>query len=187
MTSRIPPGRSGAAALLLDNQLCFALYSGSLAMSKLYRRLLAGLGLTYPQYLVMLVLWEQDELTVSAIGERLYLDSATLTPLLKRMELAGLLARARAAGDERQVIVSLTQQGRALREKALPVPLQVAAAMPCDRNTAAALVKQLDALRASLLQAAKNGGDEVTTASVPDAQRRRAPRASRPKEKSGDN
>ncbi len=87
----------GDAALLLENQLCFALYSTSLAMSKVYRKLLGDLDLTYPQYLVMLVLWEQDGLTVSAIGERLFLDSATLTPLLKRLEAAGLVERARAA------------------------------------------------------------------------------------------
>jgi hypothetical protein len=80
-------------ALLLDNQLCFAMYSTSLAMTKLYKPLLEELGLTYPQYLVMLVLWERDGLMVSELGERLYLDSGTLTPLLKRMETAGLVAR----------------------------------------------------------------------------------------------
>ena len=82
-------------ALLLDNQLCFALYSTSLAMTKLYKPLLAEMGLTYPQYLVMLALWERDDVTVSKLGERLFLDSGTLTPLLKRMEAAGLLQRRR--------------------------------------------------------------------------------------------
>ena len=80
-------------ALMLDNQLCFALYSASLSMTKLYKPLLESLGLTYPQYLVMLVLWEQDGQSVTALGERLSLDSGTLTPLLKRMEAAGLLQR----------------------------------------------------------------------------------------------
>mgnify|MGYP006175144375 CR=1 FL=1 len=87
------------AALRLDNQLCFALYSTSLAMTKLYKPLLEELQLTYPQYLVMMVLWEQDGLSVSALGDRLYLDSGTLTPLLKRMEQAELLSRQRSAAD----------------------------------------------------------------------------------------
>lgn len=88
--------KSEALSLDLDNQLCFALYSTNLALHKIYRQLLTPLGLTYPQYLVMLVLWEKDDVTVSDIGERLYLDSATLTPLLKRMESAGLLMRQRS-------------------------------------------------------------------------------------------
>jgi DNA-binding MarR family transcriptional regulator len=140
----------GDAALLLENQLCFALYSTSLAMSKVYRKLLAGLDLTYPQYLVMLVLWEQDELTVSAIGERLFLDSATLTPLLKRLEAAGMVRRARAAQDERQVIVSLTDAGRQLRAKARSLPGGVAKAVGCNASEAAAMIKRLDALRTAL-------------------------------------
>jgi MarR family len=90
-------------ALLLDNQLCFALYSTSLAMTKLYKPLLETLGLTYPQYLVMLVLWERDGLMVSELGERLFLDSGTLTPLLKRLESSGLIARIRDVQDERRV------------------------------------------------------------------------------------
>ena len=93
--------------LLLGEQLCFALYSTMAAMNKVYHKLLRELGVTYPQYLVLLVLWEHDPLMVSEIGERLFLDSATLTPLLKRMEAAGLLQRARAKDDERRVIVSL--------------------------------------------------------------------------------
>ena len=98
-------------ALLLDNQLCFALYSANLALNKLYRQLLAPLNLTYPQYLVMLVLWEQDDITVSDIGERLFLDSATLTPLLKRLESAGLIRRQRDARDARVWHLYLTPQG----------------------------------------------------------------------------
>ena len=92
-------------ALLLDNQLCFALYSTSLAMTKVYKPLLDELGLTYPQYLAMLVLWERDGLMVSELGERLFLDSGTLTPLLKRLEGAGLVARIRDVADERRVHV----------------------------------------------------------------------------------
>src|SRR5438876_7144972 len=94
--------------LALDNQLCFSLYSTSLAMTKLYKPLLAPLGLTYPQYLVLLVLWETDAISVNELGARLFLDSGTLTPLLKRMQTAGWLARTRDAADERRVIVTLT-------------------------------------------------------------------------------
>jgi DNA-binding MarR family transcriptional regulator len=103
------------AMLQLDNQLCFALYSTSLAMTKLYKPMLEEMGLTYPQYLAMLVLWEQDGLTVSELGERLYLDSGTLTPLLKRMETAGLVSRLRAVQDERRVHITLTAEGRKLK------------------------------------------------------------------------
>lgn len=127
MVSRKPPTpRSGAGApvnaLRLDNQLCFALYSASLAMTKTYKPLLDSLGLTYPQYLVMLVLWEHGTLAVSELGVRLYLDSGTLTPLLKRMESAGLLQRARSAQDERRVLVSLTPEGRQLKLRAARIP-----------------------------------------------------------------
>lgn len=135
---------------LLDQQLCFALYSAGLAMNKVYRRLLTRLGLTYPQYLVMLVLWEQDDLSVSDIGERLFLDSATLTPLLKRLETARLVDRARAAHDERQVIISLTAEGRAMKRRAGNVPADVFCATGCEVNELLALKKQLTALRERL-------------------------------------
>jgi hypothetical protein len=95
-----------ASSLLLGEQLCFALYSTMAAMNKVYHKLLRELGVTYPQYLVLLVLWERDGLMVSEIGERLFLDSATLTPLLKRMEAAGLLQRARAKDDASGIICS---------------------------------------------------------------------------------
>ena len=111
--------------LALDNQFCFALYSASHAMTKTYKPLLDRLGLTYPQYLVMLVLWEQDGILVKDIGARLFLDSGTLTPLLKRLEAGGLLARARDAHDERQVRIGLTEGGRALRQQAQAIPEQV--------------------------------------------------------------
>ncbi|WP_374726403.1 MarR family winged helix-turn-helix transcriptional regulator [Herbaspirillum seropedicae] len=117
-------------ALLLDHQLCFAMYSASLAMTKAYKKLLAPLDITYPQYLVMMVLWEKDQVTVSELGGRLFLDSGTLTPLLKRMEAMGLLHRTRDAEDERRVLVSLTPAGRALREKAKTVPLQMSCMLP---------------------------------------------------------
>jgi DNA-binding MarR family transcriptional regulator len=148
MVSR--PARNDASPLRLDGQLCFALYSANLAMHKLYRGLLKALDLTYPQYLVMLVLWERDRLTVSEIGERLFLDSATLTPLLKRLEAAGLVTRARASGDERQVVVALTGEGRKLRGKAEKVPEQVFCATACGLDELAALKRQLETLRGNL-------------------------------------
>ncbi|MDH4906337.1 MULTISPECIES: MarR family winged helix-turn-helix transcriptional regulator [Xanthomonas] len=138
------------ALLQLDNQLCFALYSANLAMHKLYRGLLKALDLTYPQYLVMLVLWETDERSVSEIGERLYLDSATLTPLLKRLQAAGLVTRTRAANDERQVIIALTETGRALRSKAGALPEQVFCASACSLDELRQLKQELEKLRSSL-------------------------------------
>jgi DNA-binding MarR family transcriptional regulator len=111
--------------LRLADQVCFALYSTSLAMNKLYRKLLRPLNVTYPQYLVLLVLWENGELSVSQIGERLFLDSATLTPLLQRMESAGLVERHRDHEDERQVNVHLTEKGHSLRQQALEIPSQI--------------------------------------------------------------
>ena len=121
MSRRSSPARQ-PTGWRLDHQLCFALYAASLAMTKAYRPLLAPLGLTYPQYLVMLVLWEGDGLTVKQAGERLGLDSGTLTPLLKRLEAAGLLQRLRDAADERRVRLQLTAAGRALRARAVPHP-----------------------------------------------------------------
>lgn len=137
-------------ALLLDNQLCFALYSANLAVNKLYRQLLAPLGLTYPQYIVMLVLWEKDDVTVSEIGERLYLDSATLTPLLKRLEAAGLLTRNRSRQDERQVAVTLTDEGKALQAKAKTIPESVLCASACSVDSMLELKTQLETLRQNL-------------------------------------
>ncbi len=134
----------------LDNQLCFALYSTSLAMSKVYRKLLPKLGLTYSQYLVMMVLWEQDELTVSDIGARLFLDSATLTPLLKRMEAAELITRVRAVSDERQVIITLTKSGDTLRHKAAELQQEVFCATECNLEEVIAMKEQLVALRTKL-------------------------------------
>jgi DNA-binding MarR family transcriptional regulator len=112
---------SAADPLLLDNQLCYALYAAAHRMTKSYRPLLERLGLTYPQYLVLLVLWEQDGVTVSEIGRRLRLDSGTLTPVLKRLEGAGMLRRTRRQSDEREVEIALTPQGRELRAEAAAV------------------------------------------------------------------
>jgi MarR family transcriptional regulator, organic hydroperoxide resistance regulator len=133
--------------LVLDHQLCFALYASSLAMTKLYKPLLEPLGLTYPQYLVMLVLWERDGITVSDVGERLTLDSGTLTPLLKRLQTSGLLARTRDTADERRVLVKLTAAGRALKGRAMKVPPQVACAAACPLDELAALTARLKQLR----------------------------------------
>ena len=141
---------TASAPLRLDQQLCFSLYSAQLAMTKVYRKLLASLELTYPQYLVMLVLWEGDSLTVSQIGERLFLDSATLTPLLKRLEAAGLLTRQRAAEDERQVVISLTAEGRALRRKAGAIPEAIFCASGCELDELLELKSRLDGLRERL-------------------------------------
>lgn len=144
------PGAS-APALQLDRQLCFALYSTSLAMTKLYKPLLEALGLTYPQYLVMLVLWEQDALAVGELGARLYLDSGTLTPLLKRMEAAGWLRRQRAADDERRVLVTLSSAGHQLKSRAAKIPECLVRATQCDVAEITALTRQLQAVRQRLL------------------------------------
>jgi DNA-binding MarR family transcriptional regulator len=135
---------------LLDNQLCFALYSTGLAMNKVYRKLLRRLDLTYPQYLVMLVLWERDGVTVSDIGARLFLDSATLTPLLKRLEAAGLVTRSRSNADERQVVVALTDAGRAMAREAGAIQEQVLCATACSPDELGALKRQLEGLRTKL-------------------------------------
>jgi len=133
--------------LRLDNQLCFAVYSASLAMTKLYKPLLDKLGLTYPQYLVMLVLWERDRLMVSELGEKLSLDSGTLTPLLKRLEANGLVARIRDVEDERRVRISLTAAGRKLKVRAASVPACLLAASQCSIDELVSLTQQVQQLR----------------------------------------
>lgn len=138
---------SGDHALKLDHQLCFALYSASLAMTKLYQPLLKPLGLTYPQYLVMLVLWEKDDCMVSELGERLFLDSGTLTPLLKRMQASGWLQRQRDAADERRVRIALTPAGHALRQEVADVPACLLQKTPCTPPELQALTQQLQHLR----------------------------------------
>ncbi|MBD0254786.1 MAG: MarR family transcriptional regulator [Cytophagales bacterium] len=116
--------------LQVDHFFCFQLYAASRALTGMYRPLLEPLGLTYPQYLVMVVLWEKESLNVKQLGEKLFLDSGTLTPLLKKLEGQGLVMRQRSATDERQVIIGLTPQGRALRESAESIP----ATLLCQLN-----------------------------------------------------
>jgi len=154
----MPKKAAADAPLLLGNQLCFAVYSTAHAFNRVYKPLLDRLGLTYPQYLVMLVLWERDGLSVKEIGERLFLDSGTLTPLLKRLESAHLVKRTRSAEDERQVLVALTPQGAGLREKARTiVPPAILAATGCSVAELTALQKNLVALRERLDAAAGEG------------------------------
>lgn len=150
MPAPYPPTSPSPAALQLDHQLCFALYSASLAMTKLYKPLLDAIGLTYPQYLVMLVLWEQDGPTVSELGERLSLDSGTLTPLLKRMASAGLVQRQRDAQDERRVRIALTSAGQALRAQAESIPACILANSHMPLSAIQALTRQIQTLRDSL-------------------------------------
>ena len=138
------------ALLMLGNQLCFAIYSTAHAFNRVYKPLLDRLGLTYPQYLVMLALWERDGVPVKDIGERLFLDSGTLTPLLKRLEAAHLIKRTRSREDERQVLVALTSQGQALKDKARGVPPAILAASGCSIGELSALKKNLVALRDQL-------------------------------------
>ena len=137
--------------LQLDHQLCFALYSASLAMTRLYKPLLDELGLTYPQYLAMLVLWEQDGLMVSELGQRLFLDSGTLTPLLKRLEAAGLITRIRAVADERRVHITLSAAGRQLKAQATKIPGCIISAAQCSLPDLLALTSQVQALRQRLV------------------------------------
>ncbi|MGZ5918160.1 MAG: MarR family winged helix-turn-helix transcriptional regulator [Methyloceanibacter sp.] len=140
-----------AEPLLLGNQLCFAVYSTAHAFNRVYKPLLDRLGLTYPQYLVMLELWERDDVPVKEIGERLFLDSGTLTPLLKRLEAAGLIRRTRSRQDERQVLIALTAQGEALREQAKMMPEAILAASACSIDELTALKTELVGLRDRLL------------------------------------
>lgn len=136
--------------LLLGNQICFAVYSTAHAFNRVYKPLLDKLGLTYPQYLVMMVLWERDGVPVKDIGEKLFLDSGTLTPLLKRMEAADLVKRTRSTQDERQVLIALTPQGHALREKARAVPERILASSACSVGELFAMKNELVSLRDKL-------------------------------------
>ncbi len=132
--------------LQLDHQLCFLFHRISRDLTAAYRPLLADLGLTYPQYLAMLVLWERDGLGVGELGDRLCLDSGTLSPLVRRLEAAGLVRRQRGAADERRVTVHLTEAGRALEERAAGVPQQLAATLVDDLPSYQALHAELTAL-----------------------------------------
>lgn len=144
----------------LRKQVCFALYAASRALTALYRPVLDRLGLTYPQYLVMLVLWERGDTTVKALGTSLELDSGTLSPLLKRLEAAGLVTRARDPRDERSVVVSLTTAGDALREQAAGIPRAIAEATGVPGSQLAAL---RDTLRIITRAAHEAAEDKETT------------------------
>ncbi|WP_408992713.1 MarR family winged helix-turn-helix transcriptional regulator [Streptomyces sp. 1268] len=142
-----------AELLRLDNQVCFSLHAASRAFGGYYRRALKDLGLTYSQYLVMLVLWEQGPQPVKAIGERLHLDSGTLSPLLKRLESAGLVRRERSREDERSVVIELTGEGAGLRERALSVPRGVLAATGLSLEEVLGLQEVLGRLTGALGEA----------------------------------
>jgi DNA-binding MarR family transcriptional regulator len=154
MSHSLPPPD---AMLALENQFCFALYSASLAMTKTYKPFLKNLGLTYPQYLVMLVLWQQDDVLVKDIGQQLFLDSGTLTPLLKRLEASSLITRTRDDIDERQVRIMLTKEGRALKKKAQDIPLKVLCASGQPMQALGKLRSALSTVRDELTRAHSAG------------------------------
>jgi DNA-binding MarR family transcriptional regulator len=147
-TPRITP--SDDSRLRLDRQLCFAVYSTAHAFNRFYRPLLEALGITYPQYLALMALWEEDGLSVTEIGKRLWLDSGTLTPLLKRLEGLGFVTRRRAEADERQVIVTLTEKGRALEAEAAQFPARILEASNCSAEELDQLRRLLFGLREQL-------------------------------------
>lgn len=132
--------------LKLENQLCFSVYTTSRLITKIYRPLLDELGITYPQYLVMLVLWEMDSITLKDLGNRLYLDSGTLTPLLKRLEGMKLIKRERSTEDERLLCVTITDDGRKLKEKALSIPSCILKAIDVDMYKLMQMKEDLDML-----------------------------------------
>ncbi|MFE9495728.1 MarR family winged helix-turn-helix transcriptional regulator [Streptomyces collinus] len=154
MTAMPTPSAPETDWLRLDRQICFSLHAASRAFNGVYRVILKDLGLTYPQYLVMLVLWERDDLPVKKLGEQLRLDSGTLSPLVKRLEAAGLVRRERSAEDERSVRVRLTEEGAALRERALEVPRRIAAATGFEVAEIGELRERLDQLTSALDAAA---------------------------------
>ncbi len=139
--------------LKVDNFICFALYSAGHAFTRLYKPLLDPLGLTYPQYLVMAVLWEKDGRTVGEIGEKLLLESSTLTPLLKRLETAGIIRRTRDKDDERVVRILLTPKGTALKQKAVEIPQAIGCATNIAIPEVMKLTDEIKELRAKLLAA----------------------------------
>jgi MarR family transcriptional regulator, organic hydroperoxide resistance regulator len=136
--------------LKLNSFLCFALYTANHAMNRVYKTLLEELEITYPQFLVLVTLWEEDEQTVGSIGEKLFLESSTLTPLLKRLETAGYISRERSKQDERQVIIRLTDQGRALKARAQTIPGNIVAATGCSSDEVQRLRQEVSDLRDAL-------------------------------------
>jgi DNA-binding MarR family transcriptional regulator len=149
--------------LALDRQICFALYAASRAVTNRYRPLLEPLGLTYPQYLVMLVLWERGAAPVKELGAALQLDSGTLSPLLKRLQAAGLVERRRSTADERQVLVEPTAAGRTLRERAASVPARIASATGLDLEALEALKRTLETVTAGVFAGDEEPNDRETT------------------------
>ena len=141
---------SNQLAFPLRKQLCFAVYSASHAFTRAYRILLEPLGLTYPQYLVLLVLWERDGMRVKEIGAQLFLDSGTLTPLLKRLEGLGYVRRVRDPADERQVTILLTSAGQALEHKAVSIPQDLACMLQIEMEEMEELIQRLARLRSTL-------------------------------------
>jgi DNA-binding MarR family transcriptional regulator len=141
---------TGKLPLDLEIFLCFAIYSTSHAFNRIYQPLLEGLGLTYPQYIVMVLLWERDGQTVGELGERLFLESNTVTPLLKRLESVGHVKRRRDPADERQVRIYLTEAGRKLRQRAVNIPRCILDASGLDRGQAKRLLEEISALRKTL-------------------------------------
>ncbi len=150
-----PDAIADKPGLRLGDFLCFSIYSAGHAFNRLYKPLLDELGLTYPQYLAMVLLWEEDDRTVGQLGDKLFLESNTLTPLLKRLEAMGYVARSRDSQDERVVRVRLTEEGRALRQKAETVPGCVLDATDLDIAEASRLTQELALLRAKLLSRAR--------------------------------
>ena len=140
--------------LHLDQQFCFAVYSTMHALNRTYKPLLDRLGITYPQYIVLLVLWERDGVPVGEIGEKLMLDSSTLTPLLKRMEAAGIIRRTRNPEDERQVMIALTDHGRGMRKTAAEFPEALLCAAGCSVDELVSLKGRMLAVRDNMLEAA---------------------------------
>ncbi len=132
--------------LLLDNQICFPLYAASRMVTKLYGPILSSLDITYPQYLVLLALWEEDKQTVSSISERLYLETNTITPLLKRMEQKELVSRKRSQHDERSVVIALTTKGKRMKKKAVCIPQQIVNSLHDERTDPAEVLAFKDTL-----------------------------------------
>jgi DNA-binding MarR family transcriptional regulator len=143
-------GRQDELPLDLEIFLCFAVYSASHAFNRIYQPLLEGLGLTYPQYIAMVLLWEGDGQTVGELGQRLFLESNTLTPLLKRLETLGHVNRSRDPADERQVRIYLTESGRKLRQRAVNIPRCILEASGLDGGQAKWLLEEISALRKTL-------------------------------------
>lgn len=145
--------------LLLDRQVCFPLYAASNLLNRLYRPVLAQFNLTYPQYLVMLVLWEQSPVSVGDLGEKLFLDSGTLTPLLKRLEVNGFVNRQRDPADERRVLIRLTEQGQQLKQQAVAIPLTLGNSLNLSTNQINQLRTQVQQMVAVMSQALQQGKD----------------------------